>query len=145
MDDDEILTFLRSALTDEDEQPPERVVEAAVAAGDWVRLDGELAVLVADSADEPALAGIRGGTTARELSWALGELAVDCELQAGELRGQVRPAAGVTLSVLTPRGPAADVPVDPDGRFLLRPPGPTFALRCTRPGHPPAHTPWVLT
>jgi hypothetical protein len=149
MDDDEMLKLLRQALADGggNDEVPAAVVAAAVAAGGWLRLDDELAELVADSADEPVAPGVRGTETGgyRQLSYELDDRSVDCELLPDGLLGQITPAGGVTLSVVTPDGTERPMPLDRDGRFLLRPlPGPTFALRCTRPGRPAVLTPWVL-
>jgi len=154
MDDDEMLKLLQEALADGggDDEVPAAVVAAAVAAGGWARLDDELAVLVADSADEPVSTGVRGRESGgyRLLTYELDDCTLDCELMPDGLLGQVTTTgtvtlSAVTLSAVTPDGRDQPLPLDRDGRFLLRPlPGPTFALRCTRAGRGAALTPWVL-
>lgn len=149
MDDAEMLKVLRTALADsaQDEAPPARVVDAAVAAGGWTRLDGELAALVADSADEAVPAGVRGGAAeVRQLTYRSGELSIECELGPDTLIGQVLPApAGTTVELVTPDGTGRPVGLRPDGGFLISPvPDGPVGLRCRRPGRPATVTPWLL-
>jgi hypothetical protein len=147
MDDHEILELLREALSPEiDEEPPASVLDAAFAAGGWARLDYELAELVADSADSVAAAGVRAAPAdLRLLTYSLEDLTIECELGAEALLGQVVPASGSRLELVTPDGRSRPLEVDPQGRFLLQPPptGPV-GIRCTRPGRQVALTPWML-
>jgi len=149
MDEHEILKLLREALSpaalEADEEPPASVIEAALAAGEWVLPDYELAELVADSADSAA-AGVRAAPAdLRLLTYSLEDLTIECELGAGGLLGQVVPASGSLLELITPDGRSRPLEVDPQGRFLLQPPptGPV-GIRCTRPGRQVALTPWLL-
>jgi hypothetical protein len=150
MDDHEILRMLGEALSPAglgtDEEPPAHVMEAAFAAGDWVRVDYELAELVADSADNLATAGVRAvPTDLRQLTYSLRDLTIECELGAGALVGQVVPASGLRLDLIRPDGQSRPLEVDAEGRFLLQlPPTGPVGIRCTRPGRQAVLTPWLL-
>jgi hypothetical protein len=151
MDDHEVLKLLREALSSAepatDEDPPGQVVEAALAAGHWARLDYELAELVADSADSAATAGVRAATAdLHQLSYAWENLTIECELGGGALLGQVVPALGSRLELVTPDGESRPIEIDEEGRFLLRPlPAGPVGIRCTRAGRQTVLTPWLLT
>jgi len=147
MDDHEILKLLGEVLSPGGfEEPPAEVTEAALAAGDWLRLDYELAELVADSADSVAVAGVRAAPAdLRLLTYSLVDLTIECELGAGALVGQVVPASGLRLELITPDGGSRQLEVDPQGRFLLQPqPTGLVGIRCTRPGRQVVMTPWLL-
>jgi hypothetical protein len=149
MDDHEILKLLREALSatpGAGEEPPAYVIEAAFAAGDWARLDYELAELVADSADQLAAAGVRAAPTdLRQLTYSLEDLTIECELGAGALLGQVVPTSGLRLELVRPDGGSRPLEVDAAGRFLLRPlPSGPVGIRCSRPGRQAVLTPWLL-
>lgn len=150
MDDHEILRLLREALSPAgpatDENPPAQVVEAALAAGDWTRLDYELAALVADSADSTAAAGVRAATAdLRLLTYAWEDLTIECELGAGALLGQVVPASGLRLELVTPDGESRPMEIDAEGRFLVQPlPAGPVGIRCIRAGRQAVLTPWLL-
>jgi hypothetical protein len=150
MDDHEILKLLREALSpaaqEAGEKPPAHVTEAAYAAGDWTRLDYELAMLLADSADSVGAAGVRAAPTdLRQLTYSLDDLTIECELGPDALLGQVVPASGLRLELVTPDGESRPLDVDAEGRFLVQPPptGPV-GVRCTRAGRQAVLTPWLL-
>jgi hypothetical protein len=149
MDDDETLEVLRRSLADgaPDGDLPAAVLTAAEAAGGWARLDDELAVLVADSADEPVAAGVRGSAVdARQLTWVAGDLTVECELVPDGLVGQAVPAEdGLSVELVGPDGSVRPLELRPDGSFLVRPaPDGPVGIRCHRPGRPSTLTPWLL-
>ena len=150
MDDHEIMEFLgRSAFrgrSAEAGEPPPQVFDAAYGAGVWAGLGEELAQLVADSADDLTPVGVRAAQTdVRQLSYRFAELTLECELGPEDMVGQIRPAGEVRLDLVAPDGSSRPVPLDSDGRFLIRPrPRGPVAVRCTRSGEPPALTPWFL-
>jgi hypothetical protein len=156
MDDDETMKILRNSLraapaSHAGTVPSVRAIEDAVSAGQWIRMDDELAELVADSADDPVPVGVRGpAAAARMLTYRLDDLTLECEVAADALWGQAvwsqgAPGPRVRLELVTPDGAARSMDVDDEGRFLLQrvPPGPV-GIRCTRDGRPRAMTPWFL-
>lgn len=149
MDDHEILMALREApptAGPDADKPPAQVIEAAFAAGVWACLDYELAVLVADSADSAATAGVRADPSdLRQLTYSVNDLTIECELGSGALLGQVVPASGLQLELITPDGGSRQLEVDAEGRFLLRPqPTGPVGIRCTGAGRQTVLTPWLL-
>lgn len=149
MDDDEMIEVLRLSLADgaADGEVPAAVLTAAETAGAWTRMDDELAVLIADSADEPAPAGVRGGAAgARQLTWVVDDLTVECELGPDGLVGQAVPAPnGLRLELVGPDGSGRPLELRPDGSFLVRPaPDGPVGIRCHRPGRPSTLIPWLL-
>jgi hypothetical protein len=149
MDDHETMEILREALSpgpSGDEDPPDRVVEGAYAAGSWVVLDAQLAELVADSAHTRAAMGVRAPLAdPHQMTYRLHDLTVECELDADALLGEVTPAQVLRLELVQPDGTHRPVDLDADGRFLVRPrPRGPVAIRCTRTGGPAIVTPWFL-
>jgi hypothetical protein len=150
MDDREMLKVLRDALSPvrpgSAEDPAPHVLDAAYAAGDWLRMDDRLAELMLDSADSPVPSGVRGSAAeTRQLTYLHEDLRVECELTPEALFGQVSPAAGVLVELIGPTGPRRTVDVDDEGRFLVRPrPHGPVGIRCTRAGRPRVMTPWFL-
>jgi hypothetical protein len=114
--DDELLDELREAVA-EAERVTDQQREAAQAAFTWRTVDAELAELLHDSALESA--AVRGGDTARTLSFASGPLTLEVEIDGGTVMGQVVGAAAE--SVLLQRSSADGQPmdVDPSGFFRL--------------------------
>lgn len=137
--------MLCDVLMPEQTVPP-GVLAAARAAFAWRRIDEELAELLFDSADEPVGAGLRGAAAApRQVSYASGDLLIDCELGSEALVGQLLPADAGTLELLTPAGRQRPVEVDPRGRFVVRPvPAGPIRLRFGSLGRPAVLTPWLL-
>ena len=149
MDDHEIMMILREALSlgpPEDEDPPDRVLEAAYAAGNWVLLDAQLAELVAEPAGTRAAPGVRATLAdPHQLTYRLHDLTVECESDADALLGMVTPAQALRLELVRPDGTHRPVDLDADGRFLVRPrPRGPVALRCTRAAGPAVVTPWFV-
>ena len=150
MDDDETMKVLRSLLdlSHVPTGPPGRAIEQAVSAARWVRVDEELGELLADSADEPALAGVRGATgEATMMTYRFDDLTVVCEVGSEGLWGQIESGAappGLRLELVTPDGTATPLEVDAHGRFMVTqmPPGPV-CVRCRRDGRR-AITPWFV-
>lgn len=142
MDDDELLIVLRAALAAEAQATP-RSIEAAEAAFEWLRVDDELAELVADSADQPALAGLRGSMH-RQLTYRFDDLLIDCEVGPDALLGQLIPAGPARIELWSADGQHRALELDDGGRFVAEPPpaGPV-SIRCARAGRTVV-TPWLL-
>jgi hypothetical protein len=172
MDDDRLLTTLRAALAGADaptgkdlsamsisdaqelsqpvpadeEQDVSRVVEAGLLAWSFRDLDERLAALAFDSADRPALAGLRGGTVPpRILTFETDALRLELEVGAHRMLGQVLPPQVVRIRMEVPDGPAREFDSDGQGRFVVEPAltGPV-QLRCLPPDAEPLVTSWVL-
>jgi hypothetical protein len=165
MDDEELLTVLRGALAAEgsadesveesatieastrpDELTLSGIVEAGRAAWSWRTIDEELAELAYDSADRPALAGLRGGTLPpRQLTFEYGALRLELEVGTYGLLGQVLPPQPVHVQVRVPDGSGPELDSDGQGRFVVEPAltGPV-QLRCSPPDADPLVTGWVL-
>jgi len=143
MDDDELINLLREALAVDEEVSP-RMAEAAVSAVEWLRVDDEMAELVFDSADSPALATVRGDVP-RQLTYRFDDLLIDCEVGHDALLGQLVPAALATLELLSADGARTVLDVDDTGGFVAEsvPAGP-MSIRCSRVGQPTVVTPWLL-
>jgi hypothetical protein len=127
LEDDELLAGLRRAAGHYD-PVPRQVLEAAKGAFALRTLDDELADLLFDSLLDDDLVGVRGGIT-RQLTFGVGDVTIDLDVEADELVGQVSPAATVGLAVETPDD-AVMVEVDDRGRFFAtRPTTGPFRLR----------------
>lgn len=104
----------------ERDRVPLDVVAAAKASFAWRTVDDELAALVYDSADDLVqLTGVRGGS-ARQLTFAAGDLTIELEV-AGAARGlvgQLVPAQQASVEVRHERG-SSFVDTDDLGRFDL--------------------------
>jgi hypothetical protein len=140
MDDDEVLAVLRHVVG-VDDGAPDRAADAARSAFRWADTDSELAELVTDSADTPALAGMRGPAP-RQLTWRYADLVIECEVGADLLLAQVDPLAG--LDLCSPDGSVEPLDVDARGRCQARPPAGPFSLRARRAGQPDVLTPWLV-
>ncbi|HVQ89822.1 MAG TPA: hypothetical protein VMU51_02190 [Mycobacteriales bacterium] len=145
LDDDELLAQLADVLDEESPVPAEALI-AARAAFALHRLDEEFAELLFDSADVPAPAGLRGPPAwPRQLTYQVGDLLIECEVDATGLIGQVLPAMPVTLEVMTSTGATRPVDVDSGGRFVAPLPGHgPIRLRCQPGQRRPVLTPWLL-
>jgi hypothetical protein len=145
MDDDELLTLLGESLG-RDLTVSARATEAARGAYAWLRVEEELADLVFDSADEPELAGARGGpAVARQIMYQGGETTVECELDADGLVGEVLPPGPARVWRRSPGSGDTELDVDEHGRFTdAPPPAEPFSLRVARVGQPQVSTPWLL-
>src|SRR5262249_36381284 len=131
-----------------DPVPPD-LTEAAIAAFTWLRVDAELAELLADSAEtEEALAGTRGGD-ARSLAFRAGERTVEVDAvpdgRAFRLVGRIDPAVAATL-VVRHAGGTVEGEADELGRFAVGPvPAGPVSLRVapSEPGAAPLETAWL--
>jgi hypothetical protein len=122
-----LLRELRSLLDHLDPVPPE-VTEFARAALGWLRIDAELAELLADSALESDVGVLTrsAGATRRWLTFRAAEFAIDLEVEvdgtARTLLGQFAPPpAGASVELQAADGAlAATTESDSLGRFRLR-------------------------
>jgi hypothetical protein len=145
MDDDELMMMLREVLA-ADEEVSASVLAAAEAAFQCLGVDDELADVVFDSADLPVLPGVRGGCSARQLTYRCNDLLIDCEVYARGLFGQVVSAIPVTVELRLPDGRRQPVDLDGQGRFMVEPtPAGPVSLRCQRADRRALVTPWLLT
>jgi hypothetical protein len=146
--DDELQARLARVVAEID-AVPEEVRQAARAAFGTRDLDGELAVLVADSAHD-GFEAVRAGDVLgpRLLSFACGEVQVDLEVSRTgdqlDLTGQVTGAAEHGCRLEYPRGATLELDLDSIGRFLVSgiPAGP-IRLRCYSAAGAPVLTSWV--
>ena len=124
-DDDPLLAELAAALRAR-QAVPDRFVELGRSAFDFRDTVAELAALTQDSV---TLAGTRADqrATLRSLTFVAGDTAIEVELTATGLAGQVVPPRAGHIEVLTPAGPFAEAEVDEVGWFSIEPPptGPT--------------------
>lgn len=120
LEDEELLARLR-ALAALHDPVPSSVVEAARSAFALRMLDVELADLLFDSLLDEALVGVRG-TPGRQLTFGVGDVTIDLDVDDGGVVGQVTPPGVVTLDVQTP-GENRRVAVDELGRFFCDRPG----------------------
>jgi len=147
-DDDGLLGELRERLGTD--PPPPAVVAAARAAFALRGIDAELAALVADSAaDDRPLAGVRGATEGRLLTFESAAVTIELEVSPGRdgnrVVGQLAPSGPGAVEILHSGGTTA-VEADAHGRFAVGgvPPGP-FRLRCRPPdADRPVHTDWTI-
>src|SRR5262249_60876856 len=102
MDDDELVRVLGESLAG-DLTVSARAADAARAAYDWMQVGGELAELVFDSADQPELAGVRGGAAGvRQLTYQAAGLTVECELSVDGVVGEVLPPGPARVRLQAP-------------------------------------------
>lgn len=150
LSDDDTLVALLSEALDDASPVPEAVRAAALAAFDLGNLEGELALVVADSAVDAPLAGARHDSSAdRYVEIESPHLSVELDLPASEalVIGQIDPpgAGQVVIEFATASGGVdrIDVPIDPVGRFQapLRPGA--MRLHFTTDAGPVA-TPWIV-
>jgi hypothetical protein len=136
-DPDELLVARLRDLAGRMDPVPPAVLDAARAAFAWRTIDAELAALVEDaSANEPALAGIRGEGSVM-LSFEAADLTVDLEVLetpgGRRLVGQLLPMQAGTVEAVTPTG-SRSAEADDLGRFVTDDvPGGPVRLRCHLP------------
>jgi hypothetical protein len=122
--DEQLLDLIRQATVGHD-AVPDGVAEAARATWTWRTVDAELAALLHDStADEGALAGVRGAGTVRALSFGAGDHMIEVEIsEDGDRRrlvGQVMPAPAPGERIIVVDrvdGPSLELELDELGRF----------------------------
>lgn len=147
--DDELLEALREAVSAGDAVPP-AVLEAARAALGWRRLDAELAELVEDSATgERELAGVRGGTGPRLLTFEGAGASIEVEVEVHEsgtarrLVSQVVPAQPVTVEIRHASGITLQLGSDDLGRFAAEVARGPVSLHLLLPDGRAVDTEWV--
>jgi hypothetical protein len=143
---DHFTARLRTLANRADPVPPS-VIDAARAAFAWRTIDAELAELTYDSAlEDRALAGVRGASSPRRLTFESPGLTVEVEVGEGavpRLMGQLVPALGGTVE-LRHAGGSLSLAVDELGRFAVEqiPAGP-LSLRCRAGADAAVETEWV--
>jgi len=145
-DDEQLLTALGEALRTA-EAVPARVVALGEAAYDWRTIDGELAALTYDSADDPAPAEpalVRADIAAvRALRFQAQAAAIVLEVTDDALVGQIVPPMGAAVTLAGPAGGGVEVVADDLGYFAFRPvPRGSFRLRCHGRTGPDLLTSW---
>jgi hypothetical protein len=125
-DDDRLLAELGAAMRGA-AQVPARFVEVGKSAFAFRGVSAEIAALTHDSAGA-ALAGTRAEPALRSLTFVAGELAIELEITADALVGQVVPPRSGEIELVGPTGPIATTGVDDVGWFALRP-APTGPVR----------------
>jgi hypothetical protein len=146
---EQLVDELRELFLKVDPVPP-LVTQAAKAALDWRRLDGELAELLADSPLEAeSLALTRGArATLRSMSLSAGRLTIDVEIHGGGADrialGQLSPPGRATIK-LQSADQAEPTTVESDnlGRFRIKLPD-TGSIRL-RVASDPDEASWVET
>ena len=131
-DDERLLADLGDAVRS-GRAVPERFVEIGRAAFVWHDVDVDLATLLYDSALTGLPAGVRSSDAGiRALSFEADGLAIEVELSAGGIVGQVVPAQPGTVEVWVGGAALRSVELDDNGWFDLGPPpGEPFRL-CVR-------------
>ncbi len=125
--DDALLAELATAF-DEAARVPAGFVDQGKAAFDLRGAAAELAALTQDVTGAE-LAGIRSEPAAlRSLTFVAGDVAIELEVTAEALVGQVVPPRAGEIDVEGPRGAIGSVPVDEVGWFAVRP-APTGPVR----------------
>jgi len=144
-----LLDTLRAVVRQADPVPPE-VTDAARATYTWRTVDAELAELAYDSLlDDQRLAGVRGGSALRALTFEGASLTVELEVADDgahrRLLGQLVPPGAAQIEVRHPGG-VLRLAADEVGRFAAAgvAPGPV-SLRCQVEGFdgPALETAWV--
>ena len=144
--DEQFSRLIHDSLAELD-APPAALVAAAKESFTWRSIDAELAALTFDSSEDDALAGVRGTTVARSLSFEVRDVVVDVEVTEvddhRELLGQVSPD-GTSSLVLDRLGQHEAISIDALGRFRLDGvrPGPVRFVVTRAEGV--VHTEWVI-
>jgi hypothetical protein len=137
LDDDQLLAALKDAIGARQAVPHE-FVEAGKNAFAWHNIDAELAQLTYDSTGGPeaAVSVMRSDTAAiRELTFSSPRLALELEVTADALLGQIVPAQVATIEVQMRAGGTTAVSSDVVGFFSVLPvPHGAFRLRCRAAG-----------
>lgn len=115
--ENEIFEILRRGLHQVD-PVPSTVSEFADALFTWRDIDADLAELTFDSVDESTPVGVRSTSTARMISFEVGQWTIDLEYNpaTGLLMGSVSPESPLTVE-LHSRGAHFAVDVDDSGHF----------------------------
>jgi hypothetical protein len=143
MDDDELMMLLSESLATDRVMSP-RARDAALGAREWVRIEGEFAEVAFDTADEPELAGLRGGAGERLVTYQGGGLTLECRYGPGGLVAELLPAGAARVWLRSP-GTERELEVDEHGRFAEAGlPGGPLSLKVQRGGVPDLVTPWLL-
>jgi hypothetical protein len=155
-DDDEVIDQLSVAMAEIDPVPD--IVRLAARAAYLTRdLDGELAVLISDSApraDETVgqFERVRGAAeeSSRVLSFAGGGVEIDLEITRRrgrlDLVGQILGAAAGNCALEYPVADADELDVDELGRFAIsRDIAGAFRVRCRSADGSPVRTVWVTS
>jgi hypothetical protein len=121
--DDQLLVELREAIQSAREVP-EGFIAAGKAAFAWRTVDAELAALTAEFSADDALMGT--GTRAehasvRALSFHARDIAIELEVTADALLGQLVPVRPGTIELQTKDGAHDTATVDESGWFTIRP------------------------
>jgi hypothetical protein len=152
---DDAMMVRLGALFEQHDAPPDLAIRLAEQSFGLRSVDAELAALVADSAVDEALIGVRGHdgpwdrAAPRLLTFEAGDLALEIavERQNGRRRllGQLLPAAPARIEVRQPSVVASRwSDADERGRFTVEDvvPGP-ISVTCHRDGHPAITTEWT--
>ena len=141
LDDDALVERLRAVASRADPVPTS-VLDAGHRAFRTTLADETFAALIFDSADDDALAGVRGAAT-RQLTFAIGDLTIDVDLDHDAIVGQIIGGSATTVELQTPTD---DIPLELDdlGRFFGEvPANAALRLRISRPLGDPVVTEWV--
>jgi len=149
-DDDQLTAALKAAV-EAARAVPRDFVEAGKAAYAWHNIDAELAALTYDSASDEGRAGVatRSGPAPdrallRALTYASGEFAIELEVTADALLGQLVPPEPGRLEVRSVGGEVQTYAIDEIGCFAVRPvPSGSFRLHCQTSGGVNVITDWV--
>lgn len=114
--------FEELRLAVREETVPPEIVAAAKAVYSWRTIDAELAELAYDSSEDRELAGVRGQSGPRLLTFEAGESVIEVEVESSgrerRLTGQVVPAQAAHLELhRVDQDGALDLEVDDLGRF----------------------------
>ena len=134
------------------EPVPEFLREAARAAFAWRNIDDELAQIVSlaeliyDSAEDARpLAGVRGTTTLRTLSFEGAGVGLELDVDGFHVEGQVVPASAATIEIHTTAG-TVSATTDANGMFRVDLPsaGPAaIRVRLSGDDTPVLRTDWI--
>jgi prophage DNA circulation protein len=134
-DDEALLAALRQAVDAMRDVPPD-FVEAGKQAFAWHNVDAELAQLTYDSASDPAAeTSVRSETASvRALTFTSAHLAIELEVTADSVAGQVTPAQSATITVQPRTGDETDLSTDETGCFSVHPTPPVMFRLHVRAG-----------